>query len=151
MPGKEECFFFPDLKAGEEIEFEFQVHRCLIIPFFLEYKMSDYRCLIIPFPLEHNPFKCSFSWTFKWGWKCLSILSDRFLISHLKVQEEEHVLYCREKIRLENTWKHSGDWDKCSDGQWRDWCAGVLTWLLWFSGYYYMMLNIFHSKSILNS
>ena len=27
--GKEECFFFPDLKAGEEIEFEFQVLRHL--------------------------------------------------------------------------------------------------------------------------
>ena len=25
FPGKEECFFFPDIKAGEEIEFEFQV------------------------------------------------------------------------------------------------------------------------------
>ena len=95
--------------------------------------MSGYGCLVITCFLEYNPFKCSSSWTFKCEWKCLSIHTDRFLISHLKVQEEEHVLYCREKIRLENTWKHSGDWDKCSDGQWRDWCAGVLTWLLWFS------------------
>ena len=111
MPGKEECFFFPDLKAGEEIEFEFQVHRCLIIPFFLEhkmsdyrcliipfsleYKMSDYRCLVIPFSLEHNLFKCSSSWTFIWDLRVEMSQHTYWQISHFSF--EEHFWYCRNK------------------------------------------------------